>query len=156
MAKFTFNMMDYTNNLIAIKDNSTGISKRAVYQGASVALDSIREAIKALPEENHNGKTKMMNGVTKIEKNGLLNGLGATKMQDENGVIYTKIGFDGYNSLRTKKYPSGQPNVLIARSICKGTSFRKRIPFVDKAVKKEAVENAIKISFESDLEKITK
>lgn len=156
MAKMTFNMMDFTDNLITIRDNSRGMCKRAVYEGAEVALDAIRQAVKALPEEKHNGKTDMMYGVTSIEKDGLLSGLGATKMEDENGTIYTKIGFSGYNGLKTKKYPKGQPNAMIARSICKGTSFRKRIPFVDKAVKKETIENAIRVSFDSDLKKITK
>lgn len=156
MAKMTFNMMDFTDNLITIRDNSRGMCKRAVYEGAEVALDEIRQAVKALPEEKHNGKTEMMYGVTSIEKDGLLSGLGATKMEDEGGMIYTKIGFSGYNGLKTKKYPNGQPNAMIARSICKGTSFRKRIPFVDKAVKKETIENAIRVSFDSDLKKITK
>lgn len=156
MAKMTFNMMDYTDNLITIRDNSRGMCKRAVYEGAKEALEEIRKAVEALPEERHNSKTEMMYGVTDIEKDGLLDGLGATDMQDEKGVVYTKIGFTGYNGLQTKKYPKGQPNAMIARSICKGTSFRKRIPFVDKAVKKDVIENAIRVSFDSDLKKINK
>ena len=32
-------------------------------------------------------------------------------------MLNVKLGFDGYNGMKTKKYPKGQPNVLLARSI---------------------------------------
>ena len=55
-------------------------------------------------------------------------------MRDDNGFLNVKLGFEGYNSQVTTKYPGGQPNSLIARSVNAGTSFRQRIPFIDNAV----------------------
>ena len=49
--------------------------------------------------------------------------------------LNTKIGFDGYNDVKTKKYPNGQPNMMIARSINAGTSFRRPYPFVQRCGK---------------------
>ena len=79
-------------------------------------------------------------------------------MRDDNGFINVKLGFDGYNATRTKKYPRGQPNVLIARSVNSGTTFRKKTKFVDKAVNsaKKAAEAAMDAACSREIEKIMK
>jgi hypothetical protein len=66
-----------------------------------------------------------------------------------------KLGFAGYNSTITDKYPNGQPNSMIARSLQSGTSFRARIPFVDNAVsaKKSACEQKMIETFDKVLAK---
>ena len=56
-------------------------------------------------------------------------------MRDDKGYLNVKLGFDGYGRTKTKKYPKGVPNQLIARSVNTGTSFRKRNPFMDRAVR---------------------
>ena len=65
-------------------------------------------------------------------------------MQNENGYINVKLGFDGYNSVKTKKYPKGQPNALIARVTESGSSYRTKTPFIRPAVRatKKAAEQA--------------
>ena len=52
----------------------------------------------------------------------------------------------GNNSVQTKRYPGGQPNSVIARSVNSGSSFRQRIPFIDNAVNssKSAAEQKMK------------
>ena len=76
----------------------------------------------------------MLYGISEEQKQGLINGFGIAPMQNDNGYLHVKLGFDGYNSVKTKNYPNGQPNSVIARSVNSGTSFRQRIPFVDNAV----------------------
>ena len=52
------------------------------------------------------------------------------------GNTNTKVGFAGYGTFPTKKYPKGVPNALLARSVESGSSVRKKAPFVRKAVNK--------------------
>ena len=54
-------------------------------------------------------------------------------MRNTDGVYDVKMGFGGYNSVRTAKYPQGQPNALIARALESGTSFRSKNPFLSRA-----------------------
>lgn len=56
-------------------------------------------------------------------------------MQDENGYLNVKLGFDKYNRTHTKKYPDGQPNQLVARGVESGTTWLQKTPFVDPAVR---------------------
>lgn len=37
-----------------------------------------------------------------------------------------KIGFDGYNNIRSKRWPQGQPNQMVARAIESGTSWMSK------------------------------
>ena len=60
--------------------------------------------------------------------------------------------------MKTKKYPNGQPNALIARAVNSGTSFRKKTRFLDKAVNasKKAAEAAMDAACSREIEKIMK
>ena len=79
-------------------------------------------------------------------------------LSHDDGVVNVKLGCDGYNSTKTEKYPNGQPNVLIARSVNSGTTFRKKTKFVDKAVDsaKNAAEAAMDAACSREIEKIMK
>ena len=92
----------------------------------------------------------MLNGITEAQKQGLRDGFGIARLQDDNGYLNVKLGFNGYNSQRSKSYPGGQPNSLIARSVNGGCSFRQRIPFVDNAVNqtRSAAEQKMKDKFD--------
>lgn len=84
-----------------------------------------------------------MSRLSEEQKKGLLDGFGVSRMQDDSGYKNVKLGFDGYNSVKTKKYPNGQPNVLIARVTESGSSYQQKTPFVRPAVnasRKEALE----------------
>ena len=87
-----------------------------------------------------------------------MDGFGISRLKDDDGFVNVKLGFDGYNSTKTEKYPNGQPNVLIARSVNSGTTFRKKTKFVDKAVDsaKKAAEAAMDAACSREIEKIMK
>lgn len=142
MAKFMFTGLDEYERLLSKLETSESIRAvcgAAIYAGADVVADTIRKGVDALPVVDHRAKgstSHQINGITSAQKRGLQEGFGITPMRCENGYYNVKLGFDGYNSVKTKNYPSGQPNVLIARSVNSGTSFRQKIPFVDRAVRK--------------------
>lgn len=112
----------------------------AVYDMAKVVADKVRSNIEALPAAPK-GKTtyyvtetRIMSELSEEQKKGLLEGFGISPAQNDNGFVNVKLGFDGYNSVKTKKYPNGQPNALIARVTNSGSSYRQKTRFVDKAV----------------------
>ena len=152
MASFKFRGTDdYILKLRKLADQSEATVKKALYEGAGVVADEIRNSIKSIPKnDNTFGTTENpVVGLNGIQKAGLMDGLGISQMETSEGTINVKISFDGYNAMKTKKYPKGQPNILIARSIESGTSFRQKYPFVRKAVNKsrkkaqEAMQNVI-------------
>ena len=161
MATFQFGGIDnYIKQLNKLQQSTKdGVVGKTVYAGAAVVADSVRRAIQALPVGD--GRTRdggLVDTVTLPQKAGLLDGFGISRLKDDNGFINVKIGFDGYNSTRTEKYPRGQPNALIARAVNSGTTFRKKTKFVDKAVNsaKKAAESAMDAACSREIEKIMK
>ena len=134
MAKIEFQGIDeYFDKLKIIGDKATGLCKRAVYDGAAIVADAVRAEVQALPTTDHNETPQ---GVFSYEKDGLLDGLGIAKIKDDNGVVSTRVDFDGYNRMKSKKYPQGHPNSMIARAINSGTSKRPKNPFMNRAANK--------------------
>ena len=75
--------------------------------------------------------------LTSRAKKGLIKSFGVTPMsQDGDGIYNVKLGFDGYNDVKTKKWPKGQPNQLIARACESGSSAMIKQPFFREAVQK--------------------
>lgn len=137
MAKVTFKGISaYVDKLEKLRGSSDDVIGRAVYDGAAVVADAIRKEIDAIPIlKNQKGSSEnLIDGVTRTQKKGLQDGFGISPVQNDLGFINVKLGFAGYNKTKTKKYPQGQPNALIARAVNSGTSFRKKRRFVDKAV----------------------
>lgn len=133
---------------------------RAIYGAAEIVADEIREQLKKVPtDESGNSYWGELEGPKKVQKKGLYDSLGIASMQDDgNGFLNVKIGFDGYNNVKTKQWPQGQPNQMIARSVEKGTTFMKAHPFVKPAMhkcRKRALEY-MKRSVDSSIEKIMK
>lgn len=123
--------------------------KQAIYAGAKIVADAIRSNIEALPHvSDRRGliayRSRQKTALTYTGKKGLLDSLGIAKVsQDAAGNWNAKIGFDGYNKMRTKRWPEGQPNQMIARSVESGSSVVDKHPFVAPAVrsaKKAAIE----------------
>ena len=161
MATFQFKGIDaYASKISSLVEKSEGMIKRAVYDGAAVVLQTVIAQISALPViKNRYHKTELpLRGVTETQKRGLLHGIGLSKMRNDSGFINTKLGFDGYNAVRSKKYPNGQPNALIANAINSGSSVRSKDPFVNRAVKaaKAPAEAAMKARFDKDTENMMK
>jgi HK97 gp10 family phage protein len=156
MAKIEFVGIDeYFAKLNQIGEKSKGLCKRALYDGAGVLADAVRAEVQALPTTDINGNPQQ---TLVYEKDGLLEGLGITQMKDDGGIIRTRVDFDGYNRLRSKTYPSGHPNSMIARAINSGTSKRPKNPFMARAVKKARAkaEAAMSSRMEEDISKIMK
>ena len=160
MAKWTMRGMDeYAAYLQRIGKNTREILGAGVYAMANTVADAVRKNIEALPakpdiegiEAYRQGQKAQL---TISEKKGLQEGFGISPMQNERGYLNVKLGFDGYNKVKTRKYPKGQPNVLIARSVESGSSVREKSPFIrpalrqtqNEALKKgqEAIEEKIK------------
>ena len=150
MAKFI--VAEGTDNYIKkleelLKDAEPGM-RYALYFGAEELTNAVRAEIGTIPvsPKNHSGKKY----IDTAQRDGLLAGLGISKMKNENGFVNVRIGFDGYNSKVTDNYPKGQPNSLIARSIVSGTSFRSKNNFIGRAVSKSKAkaEKAISDAFD--------
>lgn len=161
MARFEFGGIDnYISQLNKLQQSTKdGVVGKTVYAGAAVVADSVRRAIQALPVGDGRAQGGgLVDTVTLPQKAGLLDGFGISRMKNDDGFVNVKLGFDGYNATRTEKYPKGQPNVLIARSVNSGTTFRKKTKFVDKAVNsaKRAAETAMDAACSREIEKIMK
>lgn len=137
----------FIGDLDRLGNNVEEISKRAIYEGANVLADAIRRKIQGLSTSGR---------LTDYEKKGMLDGLGVAPMKKYGQVIDTKIGMHGYNTHKTKKYPKGQPNAMIARSVEKGTSFRKPQPFIQPAVEqyKNQAQSAMSAEFDRQVGRI--
>ena len=127
--------ISYLQKIDLVTDEAIG---EAVYEMAKVVADSVRSGIQALPTvSNAANIATYKKGYSRLsdeEKQGLLDGFGVSPMQDDGGYINVKLGFDGYNGVKTKKYPKGQPNALIARVTESGSSYREKTPFIRPAV----------------------
>ena len=136
-------LKEYTKHLTELYDVSREAIGVSVYEGAHIVWEAIRAEIRALPKDS----------ASPIEKADLINSFGVAQMQYRNGFNNVKLGFDGYNRVKTKKFPSGQPNAMIARSIVSGTTFRAKNDFVGRATRKssDAAEAAMKEKFDEKL-----
>lgn len=147
MAKFQVgNGIDqYVERLTNLEFTAHDTLGRAIYKGADIVADAIRSNIQSLPKSVCTDK----------QRQGLLDSLGIAKMRDDDGTYNVKIGFDGYNSHITKKYPKGHPNSMIARAIESGTSFSAKHPFVAPAIRatKDAAEKVMADEINKELTK---
>lgn len=134
-------MDEYLSKLGNLEMTAPEAIGKAIYEGAGIVAKQIAENIKNLPIDD-NPQQGHITGLRTIQKIGLENGFGIARKQNENGYINVKLGFNGYNNLKSKKYPSGQPNAMIARTFEAGNSFTKKCPFVGPAVRatREAAE----------------
>lgn len=157
MAKLKMQGLEkYEQQLLKLKEISREAIGQAIYDGAGIVADQVMANIQSLPvDERGYTKEGTLHGVTSLQKAGLAEGFGIAKLQDEGGYAHVKLGFNGYNGVKSKRYPNGQPNSMIARSVNSGSSFRDRIPFVDNAVsaKKSAAEQAMIKKFDSVISK---
>lgn len=139
---------EYAEYLQKIQKNTPKIIGKGVYEMAAVVADEVRKDMQGLSSVDNEYnviayKTGKKARLSHEQKEGLLEGFGISPMEEKSGYYHVKLGFDGYNSVKTKKYPKGQPNVLIARSLNSGTSMMDKIPFMRNAVnrkRKDAIE----------------
>lgn len=156
VAKITCNVDEYAGRLGILWKESRKIIEKAVYAGADVVADEIKNGLKALPvEEGFGTPEHPLNGVGRSQKADLIEYFGLAPMENDDGYINTKAGFDGYGRIKTKTYPKGQPNAMLMRSIESGTSFRNKHPVIRPAVNrsrkksKEAMQKVIEEEIDS-------
>lgn len=135
MAKIGFKGIDeYAKRLGILWKEERGILEEAVYKGAEVVADEIKKGLQSIPTDEGIGTPENpITGVSKRQKADLINGFGLAPIENTDGYVNTKAGFDGYGSIKTKKYPKGQPITMLARSIESGTSFRNKTPVIRQA-----------------------
>lgn len=132
---------EYALKLSRLGDNVQSIGGEAIYSAADIVANQIRSNLKGIKTVSEieniqaykSGKKSQLSGK---QKQGLLDSLGITKLRNDEGFMNVKIGFDGYNAIKTKKYPKGQPNQLIARVTENGSSYMDKTPFIRPAVTK--------------------
>ena len=132
MATFKFEGVDQlVEQYSKLANNTEQIIGAAIYQGAGVVMSAIQSAVDGITTDNRFGTPDNPTvGPSTLQKIGLKYGLGIAKMRNDGGFRNVKIGFDGYNNVKTKTWPQGQPNVLVARSIESGTSWMSKQPFL--------------------------
>jgi len=117
MARFAFKAgEEYSLKLSKLATSSEDIAKKAIYEGANIVANQIRENLKGVLSEEATGELVESFGVTPIER-------------DSDGNWNAKVGFDGYDS-------KGVANQLKARAIESGTSKQSPRPFVRPAITK--------------------
>ncbi len=137
MAKFQVskNLKIYTEKLQELMNSTKKICGETIYEGAGDAIEAMKADLQKIPVNNGEFGTSEtpVVGLSQEQKRDLIDSLGIAKARTDNGFRNVKIGFVGYNSVKTKKYPNGQPNALIARSLNAGTSFRKKSNVIRRA-----------------------
>lgn len=130
---------------------------RAIYEGAAAVKPALLSELNSLPVAQQYAKDgQKISTVTSVQKKGLIDGFGIAKMRKEGDAYNVKLGFDGYNGQKTKQWPHGQPNAMIARSIISGTSFRAKNDFVRRAVNASKAQalDAMKKELEDEINKV--
>ena len=160
MAKFQFEGVD---ELVAqyekLADNTMEVIGKAIYNGAGVVMKSVSGAVESIGTDNRFGTAENpVSGPTTIQKIGLQQSLGITKMRQDGDFWNVKIGFDGYNNVKTKKWPQGQPNSMVARSIESGTSWMQKQPFMRRAEQgaRGPCEKVMSETVDKEIEKLTR
>ena len=116
MARLRFTgLKEYELQLSRLRRGADEIAGKAIYAGAEIVADAIKQGIQGLPSK------------TGTTKQGLLDGFGIAPLQKDAGYLNVKIGFDGYNA-------KGVPNVLMARLFESGKSKVPKRPFVRPAI----------------------
>lgn len=150
---------EYANRLSSLFKDTEGIVRKAVFRGAAVVADEIKNGLKAIPTIRNNEigtESNPISGVTKKQKSDLIEAFGLAPIENKGGYIQTKAGVDGYGSVPTKKYPNGVPNAMLMRSVESGTSFRRKTPVFRPAVNraKEKCVAEMKKTIDEELGKI--
>ena len=161
MATLTFKgLQEYELKLSRIAKDTERTCGRATYAGAKIVADEMKKRIESLPVITGFGSEEkpLPGGVTAVQKRGLLDGFGISGLQNDNGFHNVKLGFDGYNAMRTVEYPNGQPNQLVARGVESGTSWKQKKPFVRPAVTKsrKQAENTMAKIIDEEIEKLSR
>lgn len=111
------------------------VLSRAVYEGSAIAADEVKSELKHLPTVGGTGSQEHpLIGPNPVQKHFLIESMGVSPIKETDGFVHTRIGYDGYNSIKTKLWPQGQPNAMVAVNVERGTSFMFPNPFMKRAI----------------------
>lgn len=115
------------------------VCSMALYKGAQITADALREATESLPTEPWHPVPGMRGGrplevITEADKEDLLNGIGIAKFEHTGSGVSTAASFEGYTRRTERNFPNGVPLPMIARSIESGSSVRRKNPFIRRTV----------------------
>ena len=166
MAKMTVKGLDaYMAKLSALEQSTDRVVREVIHDGAEIVADAIREGLESLPTSEHDGRPwwgtpgHPAYGPSREQKQGLLDSFGITPVStDSKGFVNVHMGFDGYNSVKSARWPQGQPNQMVARAVESGTSFMEANPAIKRARARarKAAEKAMERTFERESKKIVK
>lgn len=149
---------EYIGKLEKLSSQSEEHIKRAIYPGAGLMADAIKASAQSIPTRDPKKfyRDTLAPGPTPEEKSSMIAAIGIAKMRKQGSMITAKVGVDGYSSHKTKSFPGGVPNAVIARSVEAGTSWMKKTPFISRAVRqtKPAAEAAIKRQLDEEISKL--
>lgn len=183
MAKITFNHTEKFGHVLGYWETrflDDEALKRVVVPGAKIIADALRTAIEGFQtykmqkkayrkgkmsaaEGNDpvwldtSGTTSIRSGITEKEKKIMLKHFGVAPIKrDRDGFLHTKIGWNGYASRPRKGFPKGFPVPYMVRTIESGASWRKKQPFIRKAVRKheKAAIEAMQKALDEELDDI--
>ena len=162
MAKIEMQGMEaYLSELRRAGEATAPVCKAAVYAGAKIVADAIKQEIRGLDrvtdaEAMAAWHEKRPVKISVSQKIGLVNSMGITPMDDKYGVISAKVGFDGYNDVKTESWPQGQPTRMIAGACESGSPAMLKQPFIRPTVKrvKGAVLTEMEIAADKKMKEI--
>lgn len=157
MASFESEGMDEFIHLCQVTDRRLkSVIGRSIHPGAKIMANAIKQAVNGIPVDDNKSHKRKRQGITSIQKAGLVESMGIARIRENSTGWNVKVGFDGYNKVVTKRWPKGQPNAMIARSINSGTSFMIKYPFMDQTVRanEARVVDRIEEEFSKELEKV--
>lgn len=114
-------------------DEIAGTALYAMAHEVANAIASSLAGLRTSPERKR--KTDEAYYLSPRQKTALQSSFGISKKQQKGASTWdVRLGFDGYNDVKTKKYPGGQPNAMIARTVESGSTYMIKQPFFRKAV----------------------
>ena len=133
MATITMQGLDeYADKIKALGMGIEGVCKYAIYPAAAIVIEAIKDN-------------------APIDSGDLKDSTTLTVMKNDNGFIYTKVTWTGYDS-------KGTPNAIKANVLESGSSTRQKHPFVRSAVNKskKAAQFAMEVAFNEKVNEIMK
>lgn len=163
MAKVELKGMEaYLTELRKAGEATGPVCEAAVYAGAKVVADAIKEKIEELDrvtdaealaayEESRPVK------ISVSQKIGLKESFGVTPIKNQYGMYSAKVGFDGYNDIKSERWPKGQPNQLVARACESGSTAMIKQPFIRTTLKRvqQTAELAMEKAADKKLKEVT-
>lgn len=133
MAQLTFTgAEEFCDKLLALGMHGQDIQKAALYDGAGVVADALREAVMTIPDSVRGPKPYI--GLLPGDKEDLAAAITIAKFETRTDEVNTAVSFAGYTRRTEKGYPNGVPVAMLARSLESGSSNRARYPFARHAI----------------------